>query len=333
MKIFVTGGAGYIGSYTVKLLQAAGHEVIVIDNLSGGHRAALGETPLEVVDIRDRAILHRVFGKYAVDAVVHFAALIEVGESMVEPSQYFDVNVEGTRVLADVMVEHGVKHLIFSSTAAVYGNPETIPIPEEAVKRPTNVYGLTKLQAEEMLATFDAAYGLKTIVLRYFNVAGADPEGHLGDDHRNKTHLISLAILHALGRRSEIQIFGTDYPTPDGTGIRDYIHLHDLASAHLLALDHLTTTNRSDVFNLGTGQGVSVRDVLRTVEEVTGKELRILETARRAGDPAELVAKSDKAAKILGWQPRYPEVRDMVQTAWDWQRTHPDGYRDTDLVA
>lgn len=328
MKILVTGGAGYIGSYTVKLLKAAGHEVVVVDSLSGGHRAAIPGVPLEEVDIRDRIALDQFFLRHTVDAVIHFAALIEVGESMDQPSQYFDVNVGGTRLLADCMIKHGVQHLIFSSTAAVYGNPEMLPIPEEAPKAPTNVYGMTKLHAEQVLASYDRAYGLKTIVLRYFNVAGADPEGHLGDDHRNKTHLISLAILHALGQRPDIQVFGTDYPTRDGTGIRDYIHLHDLSSAHLLALDHLIATDRSDVFNLGTGQGVSVREVLENVRDVTGKDLKIIEAARRAGDPAELVAKSSKAAKVLGWHPRYPKVRDMVQTAWDWQRTHPDGYQD-----
>ncbi len=327
MRVLVTGGAGYIGSHTVKELMAGGHEVVVLDNLSRGHRKAVpGAVPLIEGDIADEALVKTVFQKYGVEAVLHFAALSLVGESMTHPAEYFRNNVAGSLSLVETMVRNRVEYLIFSSTAAVYGEPARCPLLETDPTIPTNYYGLSKLMIEQMLESFEAAYGLKYVSLRYFNAAGADSGGAIGEDHRPETHLIPLVLQAALGQRDRVQVFGTDYPTPDGTCIRDYIHVTDLAGAHVLALEFLKKEDQSGVFNLGNGQGFSVRQVLDTAGRITCRGIPAANAARRAGDPAVLVAGSEKIKKVLGWEPEFKGLDPIIETAWKWHAGHPYGF-------
>ncbi|REK65194.1 MAG: UDP-glucose 4-epimerase GalE [Brevibacillus sp.] len=330
MAILVTGGTGYIGSHTVAELLAHGEEVVVVDNLRTGHeRAVLGGT-LYRGDIRDRRFLDEVFRAHEIEAVIHFAAKSLVGESVRDPLGYYDNNVIGTHTLVSAMLEHGVRKVVFSSTAAVYGEPERIPIREEDPTVPTNPYGETKLAMEKMFRWCDQAYGLKSISLRYFNAAGAHPDALIGEDHEPESHLIPLVLQVALGRREQIEMFGDDYPTEDGTCIRDYVHVMDLANAHRLALNYLRTHNRSDVFNLGNGTGFSVKQVIDTARKVTGHPIPAKVSPRRAGDPAVLVASADKAKRLLNWQPRCPELETIIASAWNWHRRHPRGYASVD---
>ncbi len=319
MRILLTGGAGYIGSHVVKLLAKKGYEVLVIDNLSTGHKEAVIYGKLEVVDLKEKEKLSELIKEFKPDAVMHFAASIEVEESVRNPTKYYRNNTVNTLNLLEAMIENGVKFFIFSSTAAVYGIPEEIPIREDASLRPINPYGKSKAFVEEILKDFDSAYGLKYISLRYFNVAGADPEGELGQSYKKATHLITRALKTAKGEFDKLYIFGTDYPTPDGTAIRDYIHVMDLAEAHILALEYLLENKKSDIFNLGYGHGYSVREVVDIVKRVTGIDFPVEETARRPGDPPVLIADSSKAKSVLNWNPKYDNLGFIIKTAWNWE--------------
>ncbi len=320
------GGAGYIGSHVVQALQGAGYEVVVLDNLVYGHRELVErvlQVKLVVGDISDRPLLDELFATHSIAAVMHFAAYAYVGESVTAPAKYYRNNVAGTLTLLEAMVAASVKNFVFSSTCATYGMPEKVPIPEAHPQNPINPYGSSKLMVEKILADFEGAYGLKSVIFRYFNAAGADPSGELGEDHNPETHLIPLVLLAALGKRESVSIFGTDYPTPDGTCIRDYIHVVDLADAHILGLEQLLRGGDSEIFNLGNGSGFSVRQVIETARQVSGKTLKVIEGDRRPGDPPILVGSSEKARKILGWQPRYPDIKDILIHAWNWhQRRH-----------
>jgi UDP-glucose 4-epimerase len=324
--ILVTGGAGYIGSHAVLALQKAGYEVIVLDNLSYGHRELVEDVlhvKLIVGDTSDRTLLDQIFANHNIAAVMHFAAYIAVGESVVEPAKYYRNNVSGTLTLLEAMLDASIKKFIFSSTCALYGEPKTVPIPEAHPFDPISPYATSKLMVEQMLSDFDAAYGLKSVRFRYFNAAGADPNGLLGEDHAPETHLIPLVLLTALGKRDSVSIFGTDYSTRDGTCVRDYIHVADLAEAHVLGLDYLLKGGDSQVFNLGNGNGFSVREVIETAKQVTGREIKVVESDRRPGDPPILVGSSDKARSILGWNPKYPNVNEIITHAWQWhQKRH-----------
>jgi UDP-glucose-4-epimerase GalE len=326
MRILVTGGAGYIGSHSVRLFLARGHDVWVYDNLSLGHRAAVPTDRLIIGDLNETQRLDHALMDRRIEAVVHFAAFSAVGESVREPGKYYQNNLVNTFNLLEVMRRQGVNRIVFSSTAAVYGSPEQQPITEEAPLAPINPYGRGKVTVEQALADYAAAYGWSYAALRYFNACGASPDGSIGEDHRPETHLIPLVLEAAQGRRPHIEIFGTDYPTPDGTCIRDYIHVDDLAEAHLLALEKLEP-GKGLCYNLGVGRGYSVREVIKTAEEVTGKSVPVKEGPRRAGDPTMLVASAEKIQRELGWRPRFPELRQMIETAWNWHRNHPRGYR------
>ena len=317
-SILIVGGAGFIGSHTAKLVAAAGHKPVVFDNLSSGHRWALRWGVFEEGDLADRDAIDRVLARHAVDAVIDFAAHIEVGESVRNPRKYFRNNLVNTLNLLDAMVDKGVGQIVFSSTAAVYGDPLTVPIPEDHRLLPLNPYGESKLFVERTLRWYGEAYGLRWSVLRYFNAAGADPGGEIGEDHAPESHLIPLAIKAALGQRGELQVFGTDYPTPDGTAVRDYIHVVDLAQAHLLALDHLAAGKPSFAANVGTGAGHSVREVITTVERVSGRAVPRREVGRRPGDAPSLVADARLAQQLLNFQPRYPDLSTIVEHAWKW---------------
>ncbi len=324
--VLVTGGAGYIGSHTVLALQQAGYTVIVLDNLVYGHRD-IAESVLKVTliegDTNDRALLDRLFTEYDIAAVMHFAAYAYVGESVNDPAKYYRNNVVGTLTLLEAMVAHNVKKFVFSSTCASYGVPKTIPIPEDHPQAPINPYGMSKLMVEQILADFDRAYDFKAVRFRYFNAAGADPQGRLGEDHNPETHLIPLVLMAALGKRPSISIFGTDYPTPDGTCIRDYIHVSDLADAHVQGLEYLLKGGDSQIFNLGNGNGFSVKEVIDTARQVTGREIVAVECDRREGDPPALVGSSDRARKILGWNPKYSDITEIIRHAWQWhQKRH-----------
>jgi UDP-glucose 4-epimerase len=324
MKILVSGGAGYIGSIVSAELLRAGHEVVVYDNLSHGHRRAVPRDAEVIVgEVSDREALDRAFQQHRPEAVMHFAALIEAGESMRLPERYFRNNTASSLTLLECMLQYGCKRLVFSSTAALYGNPERTPIEEDAPLLPTNAYGESKLLVERMLAWFYRIHGLRYASLRYFNAAGG--AGELGEDHQPESHLIPLVLQVAQGKRPSIAIYGTDYSTPDGTCIRDYIHVLDLASAHVLALDALATRDQL-IYNLGNGQGFSVRQVVEVARKVTGHAIPAEDAPRRPGDPAVLVASSEKIRGELGWQPRYPELEQIVASAWEWQRKHPKGY-------
>ena len=304
MSTLITGGAGYIGSHAAREMLERGRDVVVYDNLVKGHRAAVKDCPLIVGDIFDQKLLRETIEKYHVENVIHFAAFSLVGESMVDPQKYYYNNLAGTLSLLTAMKDTGVKHIVFSSTAATYGEPEIVPITEDCPQHPTNVYGRTKLMMEKMIADFDMAYGMKFIALRYFNVAGAHRSGEIGEDHSPESHLLPIIFQVLNGKREKLMVFGDDYPTTDGSCIRDYIHVTDLADAHILALDRLGETNTSDAFNLGNGSGFSVLEVIRCVERVTGKKVPYEIAPRRAGDPAVLIAGSDKAHATLGWNPR-----------------------------
>jgi UDP-glucose 4-epimerase len=324
MKVLVTGGAGYIGATTVRSLLADGHEVAVYDNLCKGHREALPpEVPLIVADVADRSALDSAFRQYQPEAILHFAAFIEAGESMKEPERFFRNNSAATLTLLEAMLANGVGKLIFSSTAALYGEPRQIPIKETDALDPTNAYGESKLLVERMLAWFGRVHGLRYASLRYFNAAGSD--GYSGERHQPETHLVPLVLRAATGERKSISIFGTDYPTPDGTCVRDYIHVSDLAQAHVLALYALEDRHRL-IYNLGNGRGFSVREVIDSAQRVTGASIPMVEAPRRPGDPAILVASSEKIRGELGWAPQYAGLDSIIASAWGWIQQHPAGY-------
>lgn len=327
MAVLVTGGAGYIGSHTVAALLAQGEEVVIVDNLEKGHEEALPfGGKLYVGDLRDGEFLDRVFGENKIDAVIHFAANSLVGESMENPGKYYHNNVYGTLCLLEKMNANGVKKIVFSSTAATYGEPEHTPILETDPTHPTNAYGETKLAMEKMIKWFDTAHGVKYVSLRYFNAAGAHPSGTIGEDHSPETHLIPLILQVPLGKREHISIFGDDYSTPDGTCIRDYVHITDLASAHLLALKKLRDGGDSAIYNLGSGNGFSVKEVIDVARKVTGHPIPAVVQPRRAGDPAILVASSERAKQELNWNPEHTNMEEIVESAWNWHKNRPEGY-------
>jgi UDP-glucose 4-epimerase len=329
-RILVTGGAGFIGSVITKQLVDRGDEVVVFDNLSNGREGAVPKgATLVTGDTSDRLALDRIFQTRPVDAVIHLAASIEAGESMKFPEKYFRNNTANTLTLLEAITEHKIPRLVFSSTAALYGTPDRTPIEETDPLHPTNTYGESKLLVEQMLAWFHRIHGLRYACLRYFNAAGATKEQ--GEDHRPESHLIPLILQVATGKREHISIFGTDYPTPDGTCVRDYIHVSDLASAHLLVLDALREKDKL-IYNLGTGRGFTVREVIDTVRKVTGHPIPAREEPRRAGDPAVLVASSDKIKRELNWQPQYPNLEDIVRSAWGWFQSHPNGYGNKEVA-
>jgi len=324
--VLVTGGAGYIGSHAVLALQKAGYGVIVLDNLVYGHQEIAEDVlkvKLIVGDTSDRALLDDLFANHDIAAVMHFAAYAYVGESVQTPDKYYRNNVLGTLTLLEAMLAAGIKHFVFSSTCATYGVPENVPITEDESQKPINPYGKTKLMVEDILEDFDTAYDFRSVRFRYFNAAGADPSGNLGEDHTPETHLIPLVLLTALGKRDSISIFGTDYPTPDGTCVRDYIHVSDLADAHVLGLEYLLKGGETAAFNLGNGSGFSVKEIIEASRAVTGKEIKAIECDRRPGDPPMLVGSAAKAKEVLGWNPRFADVKAIIAHAWQWhQKRH-----------
>jgi UDP-glucose 4-epimerase len=325
--ILVVGGAGYIGSHMVKCLLQHGEDVLIMDTLEKGHRDAIVGGKFVEGDLRRPDDLKRVFGKHDVESVMHFAAYASVGDSVKNPSTYYENNVLGCYALLEAMRAHKINKLIFSSSAAVYGEPNTVPIPEDHPKNPTNPYGETKWVMEKMLQWYGAAYGIRSISLRYFNAAGADPDGQIGEDHEPEEHLIPVALLALLGKRDKLKIFGTDWPTPDGTCIRDFIHVNDLAEAHFLAVQALRKGGQTTAYNLGNGHGYSVKEVIQSVEKVADKKVPYEAAPRRAGDPARLVASSDRIKSELGWRPKYPQLETIITHAWNWRKTRLDGYR------
>ena len=327
MAILVLGGAGYIGSHTVYELIDAGRDVVVADNLQTGFRAAVHpKARFYQLDIRDKGALDTLFQAEHIEGVIHFAASSQVGESMVDPLKYYDNNLYGTMVLLRSMVEHGVDKIVFSSTAATYGEPERVPILESDRTVPTNCYGSTKLSMEQMMGWVSQAHGLKYVALRYFNAAGAHPSGAIGEAHDPETHLIPIILQVPGGQREKVSMFGDDYPTRDGTCVRDYIHVTDLAQAHILAMEYLNNGGESNIFNLGNGVGFTVKEVIDTARKVTGHPIPAVEEPRRAGDPAQLVASSEKAKTVLGWKPQYDDLETIIQSAWKWHESHPNGY-------
>jgi UDP-glucose 4-epimerase len=327
MKILVCGGAGYIGSNMTAMLAAEGFQPVVFDNLSTGHRSAVGSAEFVEGDLADYEFLVGTLRKYKIEAVMHFAAFIEVGESVQAPLKYYHNNVYCTKNLLSAMEAVGIDKFVFSSTAAVYGIPQKVPITEDSPKQPINPYGETKLAAERICHHQSRAGKLRYATLRYFNACGAGANGTLGEDHRPESHLIPLIIKAAMGKNSDVQIYGTDYPTPDGTCIRDYIHIEDLCRAHLLALEKLNQSSEL-IYNLGNGQGYSVRQVIDTVKQVSGKDFKVVETDRRPGDPPVLTSDATKARTELGWNTEFPELETIIATAWQWHNEHPDGYPD-----
>lgn len=329
MSILVLGGAGYIGSHAVDQLINKGYEVIVVDNLLTGHKAAVHpDARFYEGDIRDKTFLKSVFEKETIEGVLHFAASSLVGESVEKPLKYFNNNVYGMQVLLEVMHEFDVKNIVFSSTAATYGEPKEFPITESTPTNPKNPYGESKLMMEKMMKWCDNAYGIRYVALRYFNVAGAKSDASIGEDHTPETHLVPIILQVALGQREALAIYGDDYDTPDGTCVRDYVQVEDLIAAHILALEYLKAGNESNFFNLGSNQGYSVQEMLEAAREVTGKEIPAKIAPRRAGDPSRLVASSAKAQAILGWQPKFTDVKEIIKTAWDWHVSHPNGYEE-----
>lgn len=327
MRILVLGGAGYIGSHTALELVKAGNEVVIADNLVTGYRKAIPKgAKFYEGDLRDFDFLNKLFQQEKIDAVIHFAAYSLVGESVTNPLKYYDNNLYGTKVLLEAMVKNNVGKIVFSSTAATYGEPENIPILESDRTCPTNPYGETKLAMEKMFKWTAEAHGLRYVSLRYFNACGADESGEIGEAHTPESHLIPLILQVPNGKRETISIYGTDYDTPDGTCIRDYIHVTDLAQAHILAVQYLNNGGESDIFNLGNGVGYSVREVIETARKVTGHPIPATESSRRAGDPARLVASSEKAKKILGWKPVHDSLEEIIASAWNWHKNHPNGY-------
>ena len=328
MAILVTGGAGYIGSVTIERLLAKGEQVVVLDDLAHGHRAALpADLPFFQGKIGDRELVARIAREHTLESCIHFAALIEVGESVLDPAKYFENNVGNGIELIGALVQVGLRRLVFSSTAAVYGDPEQIPITEESRKWPRNPYGWSKLFMERLLDAYDTAHGMKFVALRYFNAAGATEK--CGEDHRPESHLIPNVLAAALGQQQAIRVFGNEYPTPDGTPIRDYIHVVDLADAHIRALEHLRSGGRSDFLNLGTGSGYSVLQVVECAREVTGRDILSRIEPPRAGDPARLIADPSKANALLSWEPAVSDLRSIIRSAWDWRLRHPSGYLGT----
>ena len=324
-NILVTGGAGYIGSHTCKALASAGYTPVTFDNLVYGHKWSVKWGPLIEGDLADRTLIREVLREYNIEAVIHFAAYAYVGESMLEPGKYFRNNVINTINLLDAMVEHGVGQIVFSSTCATYGTPEHVPIDEQHPQHPVNPYGETKLIIERALHWYSLAHNIRAAALRYFNAAGADPEAGIGEDHDPETHLIPLVIETALGRRSHVEIFGTDYPTPDGSAVRDYIHVTDLATAHVQALERLKSGSENLFLNLGTGTGYSVKEVIAMVEQVSGRTVTANTAPRRPGDPAELVAANGCAGEILGWEPQHSGLQNIIETALRWHEMHAPG--------
>ncbi|WP_413476165.1 UDP-glucose 4-epimerase GalE [Latilactobacillus fuchuensis] len=329
MSILVLGGAGYIGSHTVDQLVNQGFDVAVVDSLITGHRAAVNtQARFYEGDIRDKAFMRTVFDQEDVEGVIHFAAFSIVPESMKAPLKYFDNNTYGMTALLEVMTEFDVKKIVFSSTTATYGEPKTIPIKETDPQIPTNPYGESKLMMETMMRWADIAYGIKFVALRYFNVAGAKADGSIGEDHHPETHLLPIVLQVAAGDRAELSIFGDDYDTPDGTNVRDYVHVLDLADAHILAFKYLAAGNGSNAFNLGSSTGFSNMEIVKAARKVTGKAIPTQIAPRRAGDPSTLIAASDKARGTLGWQPKYDNIEAIIETAWNWHLSHPNGYQD-----
>ncbi len=329
MNVLVCGGAGYIGSHTVYELIERGHSVVVVDSLIKGHKAAVhNDAKFYLGDIRDEEFMDKVFKENNIDAVIDFAAFSLVGESVNEPFKYYENNVYGTLKLLEAMERAGVKKIVFSSTAATYGEPENDIIVESDKTNPTNPYGETKLTVEKMLKWADNAYGIKFVALRYFNAAGAHISGKIGEDHSPETHLIPIILQTALGQREKMFIFGDDYDTPDGTCVRDYIHVTDLADAHIKALEKLFKTNESGIYNLGNGKGFSVKEVIEKAKKVTGKDFKVEIEARRSGDPSTLIASSEKAIKELGWKPKFNTLDKIIETAWNWHKDHKNGYED-----
>ena len=328
MKILVAGGAGYIGSHTVYELIDNGADVVIIDSLETGHIEAVHpKARFYQGDIRDRAFLDDVLTKEKnIDGVIHFAANSLVGESMTNPLKYYDNNVYGTKVLLEKLIEYGINHVVFSSTAATYGEPKSIPIVETDPTQPTNAYGEAKLAMEKMFKWCDVAHGLKYVALRYFNACGAHISGKIGEAHNPESHLIPLILQVPNGKRESIKVFGTDYPTKDGTCVRDYIHVTDLAAAHILAVKYLIDGNESNTFNLGNGVGFTVNEVIEKAKQVTKLPIKVEQDARRAGDPAVLIASSEKAKEVLGWKPKYDSLETIIETAWNWHKNHPDGF-------
>ena len=327
MRLLVLGGAGYIGSHTALELIKKGHEVIVVDNLVTGYEKAIPDKAVFYQgDIRNFEFLDNLFKKEKIDAVIHFAAYSLVGESVTNPLKYYDNNLYGTKVLLEAMIKNNVNKIVFSSTAATYGEPENIPILESDRTCPTNPYGETKLAMEKMFHWASKAHGLNYVSLRYFNACGADATGQIGEAHNPESHLIPLVLQVPNGKRESVSIYGTDYDTPDGTCIRDYIHVTDLAKAHILAVEYLARGGESDIFNLGNGVGYSVREVIETARSVTGHPIPATEVPRRAGDPARLVASGEKAKKVLGWEPEIKKLDDIIASAWKWHKAHPNGY-------
>ena len=329
MSILVCGGAGYIGSHAVCQLIAKGEKVVIVDNLQTGHRGALNpNAKFYEGDIRSHELLDKIFTENQIEAVIHFAANSLVGESMKKPLLYFNNNVYGMQVLLEAITKHGIDKIVFSSTAATYGEPERVPILETDRTLPTNTYGETKLTMEKMMKWVSQADGVRYVSLRYFNAAGALEDGSIGEDHKCETHLIPLILQVPLGKRDHITIFGDDYATPDGTCLRDYIHVVDLADAHVLAFEYLRKGGESNIFNLGNGKGFSVKEMIEAAKKATGKVIKVEIGERRAGDPAQLIASSEKARKILGWSPKYTDVEVVIKTAWNWHSKHPNGYGD-----
>ncbi len=327
MSILVLGGAGYIGSHAVDQLINKGYEVIVIDNLQTGHRQSIHEkAKFYQGDIRDKKFMQDVFTKETIDGVIHFAASSLVGESVEKPLVYFNNNVHGTQITLEVMEEFGVKHIVFSSTAATYGEPKEMPIVETMPTNPENPYGESKLMMEKIMKWCDKAYGIRYVALRYFNVAGAKSDASIGEDHDPETHLIPIILQTALGQREYLGIYGEDYDTPDGTCIRDYVYIEDLIAAHIAALDYLQKGNESNIFNLGSNTGYSVKEMLEAARAVTGKEIPAKVLPRRLGDPSKLVASSEKAKLVLGWEPQVIDIKQIIKTAWEWHVSHPKGY-------
>lgn len=317
--VLVTGGAGYIGSHTAKYLKNHGYKVVILDNLIYGHKEATKGFDFEQVDLADKSALEKVFEKYSIDAVIHFAAYTYVGESVSKPQKYYWNNVVTTLNLLDVMLEHNVKTIVFSSTCATYGNPEYMPLDEKHTQKPINPYGKTKFMMEQIMDDYETAYGFKYAALRYFNAAGADKDCELGESHEPETHLIPLVLKAIKGERDAITVFGTDYDTPDGTCVRDYVHVEDLADAHMLALEKLISENKSLHLNLGTGMGKSVKEIIAAAEEVTGKKVPVKYGERRQGDPANLYAANSLVKEVLGWNPKYVDIKDIIKTAWVWE--------------
>lgn len=329
MSVLVCGGAGYIGSHCVYHLIEEGEDVIIVDNLQTGHLNAIHKNAkFYKGDIRDKEFLTEVFEKENIEEIIHFAADLLVGESMLNPLKYYNNNVYGTQVLLEIMKDFGVKKIVFSSTAATYGMPDNVPIVETDKTEPINPYGETKLAMEKMFKWSDIAYGIKYISLRYFNVAGAYYSGDIGEDHDPETHLIPLILQVPLGKREKIYIFGDDYETDDGTCVRDYIHVSDLISAHILALKKLRAGGESNIYNLGNGEGFSVKEIIDAAREVTGHSIPAQIDDRRPGDPAKLIASSQKARNDIGWEPKYTNIKDIISSAWNWHQKHPEGYNE-----